>query len=616
MNSLQRLVTAFGLLICQGMKNLIYSFLALVLLASNAFAYSEETHKYETDIMLNYAGIHPAIAETLSNYAQHADDSRLNSALNPILFLHMRVSRLQHFPTEGVDPAQALIEKLEAHEASSAGHGDIQNIYGRAKRNSLMANEMFNEAIKIGNPFLIGAALHVLMDSYAHEGFNYVIGHGDRGHYPDRPWMFVKKHNEMRKTLFLAMTRLRKLLPEGSLSDIKVNKFGKLNRELTAEELFESYSTDPNVKEATEAIPHNDPLYTAEAVSIGVNQMIKQGGAKKELLDYVQSRRELFFEVQEDTGLPRDAWQITRELVTELLAMPKEQQEKLLNIEKFLARYGAVVGENHTYISKKTGEKIVIAKERLMKTDQISQAELVQNITESLIDRIVPRPAAGDDENESIPKSTMEDERLVEREARIQRSRWQEVRMKLFGLAPTLMIKKGEQKKIDKLLKETLGEDGSKLESDMAQLDKNLNQNQVLTQLTFKERMRFTMTMTKYMLGDFFMHRGTTLLTKLKLMKEPKGNLRLTNKDVEYAKDWQFEDVFDELKEHGIFQMILHPEQAQAIIADWNKRQEAFEPTLEEIKSGKKLSPLGQIYKLREEKSAGLILSCKDIFSN
>jgi hypothetical protein len=573
-------------------------------MTSQAHAYGEETHKYETKAMLIHAGIHPALAERLSTYAQHVDDMLLTSAMAPIPFVHARISRLIHFPTEGVSPFDVLLSKvIRMQHISSDGHGNIQSMFNVAQRDSMIANAIFDEALKTGNPYLIGTALHVLMDSFAHEGFNYIVGHGSRGHYPDRPWMFVQKHNEMRKLLFKAMTRIRDVLPENGLSNIKVNSYGKFNRQLNEEELYKSYTAIPEIISATTSNPHRDPLYTTEAISTVVHTLIKQGIAKPIMHDYMMNDlRPLFFErdPQNKEGNARDTWQIATLLVQHLMTMPEEQQVKLFDKQAFVQKYGALYGDDFTYIGE-NGEEVKVSKEELQGA---LKHDIVETIVFSLIHRIVPRPALGDADNERGAKFTFEDERLVAQENRIQRAKWQEVVLRVYKVPPTIMDKLPILPRFKMFAKKDIGENGEKLEASLEQIDKNLENNQLRVSIERKERVKMFYAIFKYAIVDYLAARFSRPLVKLGIVKKIKGNFRLLDTDVDDAKVWQTKPVFERLRQANVFKQIWTVKDADKIIAKWDAALAAFAPAMAAMESGQKMTPLQQINALRAERRA------------
>jgi hypothetical protein len=593
-----------------------------------AFAYSEETHRDETNIMLIHAGIHPAIADNLSKYAQWVDESRLNSALNPVPVFHARVSRLMHFPTEGVDFLQAAINDatnvfVKTQHISGGGHGNIQNSFNVAQRNSMIANEIFNEALKTGNPYLMGAALHVLMDSFAHEGFDYIIGHGERGHYPDRPWMFVEKHNEMRKLLFQAMARIREALPPEALSDIHVNIYGKANRELSPTELYTSYVAQSEIVKATAAVPHSDPLYTGEAVDILLSKLIGEGIAQPAIKEFIFiENRGLFFNQNSDNGDHHDAWGVMKEVIAALYALPVERRQALIDITRLESTYASVPNGDLIFIGD-NGQEIRVKRNEIIDSNN---ADIPAKILYSLAHRLIPRPALGDTDSNPGAKDTFEDERLVQVEARIQRARWQEIGYRIYGIAPVLLVKTSIGNFLKQLQKD-IGTNGLRLENDLKQLDMNVAGNQVLSSMTLKERAAFAYALFKYTILDFITYRLTHLLTRVHLMSAPRGNLRLVDADVPDAKLWQTDQIFSRLRQAGFFKQLYSAEKAAGLISKWNQRNSDFAEARAQLDGGSLDTPLGQLNRLRStyRTEAGLSansgftptahISCQGIFA-
>jgi hypothetical protein len=599
------------------MKGFVAGILGMLMFFSSmdsAQAYSVETHFYETEVMLLMAGVHPAFSERIASYAQGVDTSLLNSAMNPIPLVHAHVSRLMHFPTEGASPLSILIDKFKVNSTAEAGsHGSIQNIFSVARRNSMIANELFNEALKTGSPFLMGAALHVLMDSYAHEGFNYIVGHGERGHYPDRPWMFVEKHNEMRQLLFKAMTRIREVLPAEALSDIRVNSLGKLNREMTAEELYQEYSNNPLIKEATASNPHRDPLYTGEAAAIILDTLEKSGTAKPGLRNYVfQNLQHLFFEPMAD-GLPRDGWAVVQGIVDHLYDLPLEERARLLDIDKALLHYGNVSQE--VSLKGKNGQIVKVLSSDV--TSQVQLEQLKSNMVIEICQRVIPKPALGDQTNEEGSKATFENEQLNKKvEEPMQRAKWQNVRLKVFKLAP---VELSEAKLFSKIF--------MFLKHDVLRLAKQLDSMEAGVTLkvepTMREKTAFMFRLFKYTILDFVSYRVTTPLVKLGLLKKPLGNLRLVDEDVRDAKFWQIDPIFNKLKDAGVYKMLYSSEAATEIISNWEKHNRDFAATLQALLDGKLADPLqrmsqrkGEFFKEQASANHGVaIRQCSVIYA-
>lgn len=581
------------------MKLIVFALAALMIAAPKAQAYSIETHKYETMLWLVHAGIDPAIADRISTYAQWVDESRMNSALNPIPFAHARHSRLMHFPTEGVDWLQATVEKILRKNESGAAHGNIQNTFNTAIRDSKIANEVFNEALKTGNPYLMGAAFHVLADSFAHEGFNYIIGHGERGHYPDRPWMFLEKHNEMRKLLFQAAARLRDALPRNALTNLQKNPYHKMNRELTPQELYLSYIAIPEVDVATKTIPHNDPLYVAEAMNLALNEMIKQGTVKPMIKDLVFNdfASEFFAYVPKDANERSRAWDIMYDLVGYIRSLPADEQAEYVDIREFEYQYGSIPKQDFSERST-DGEDVKVAREEFI-AEQEAKGDFNDVMATKILHRLVPVPALGDHDSRPGAKDTAEDERLVQREERLQRARWQEVGLRVYGITPTLLVKPKLTQTVKAYMAHDNGVDGSRLEADLALMDKNVAGNQILSSMEFKERAKFFWTMEKYVMVDFATYRLTTPLKWVG--KTPYGNLRLTDADVEDAYQWKSDKIFRYLKAEGVYQSIYTSAEVELIKGDYAAREAQVAEAKAGMLRGTVLSPMGQIDKLRGE---------------
>lgn len=552
-----------------------------LLIGSNkSEAYQYETHFLEIFAMLVHAGIHPAIAERIAAYDQWVDVSTLNSAMNPIPFVHGRVSRLLHFPIEGIDPFVEFARKVMAKikvKVDPHGHENILNLYNDAQRDSFIANEIFNEALKTGNEYLIGASLHTLKDSFAHEGFIYSLGHFDRGRFPDRPWMFLEKHDEMRKLLFKAIRRISQSLPSKGLTDIQVNGLDKLNRNLSPEELFSSYAENPHIIAATKANPHRDPLYTATGIGGIVDGLVAEGAATAELKVYIATNlKYLFFEPSTKGGPLRSGREVLEEIIKHLFSLSPDQRKSLMNDARVLECYGNLPKEYR--IKNAHGDLITIDSQQTR--ENMTQGILIERMVNELSKHTFPEPALGDSSSAKGSKVTFEfgqaSDNLFEVEENLQEARWQDVFVKVYKLAPLVLDQRKMATKLVIWLKGAIGVNGEKLQGDLEKMNREFARNSKIVSVSVKERAGFMWALFKYTTLDFATYRVTQLLVWLKLMESPRGNLRLINADVKDAKLWQDDSLFTLLRERKVFQDIYSEESVNRLIANWTRTEEKF----------------------------------------
>jgi hypothetical protein len=69
-------------------------------------------------------------------------------------------------------------------------------------RNSIYAREIALQGIDAGDPILTGIGLHILQDSYSHEGYESYYGHARDNHLPDDPSRDIDKAMEMAKETY------------------------------------------------------------------------------------------------------------------------------------------------------------------------------------------------------------------------------------------------------------------------------------------------------------------------------------------------------------------------------------------------------------------------------
>lgn len=138
--------------------------------------YGEDVHYNLTKAVAILVGFSPEEAETIALADQGVDT---DSKTNP--FASVDARNEYHFP----------------------GKDSLDN----TKRNSPEAREKVDAAINdLGSTLEdFGAGLHVLQDSFSHEGFAALFGHALAGHSPDKTYADMDKTLEMVQTIIDAM---------------------------------------------------------------------------------------------------------------------------------------------------------------------------------------------------------------------------------------------------------------------------------------------------------------------------------------------------------------------------------------------------------------------------
>jgi len=229
-------------------------------LSQISMAYDTDLHFYGTYAMCRWAGINKETCLQIAINAQWPDESKISSPMEEMdgriknnwwqPLLGERIRRLIHFPstdfTTSLNPTEMM-------------HLDLSP---ETKPNCPMASEMITEGLEQGNFLKASTGLHTLEDSYSHAGFGAMLGHANRGHWPDRPYAHLDKYREMVKTVFQALTAIRSLLPQESLdTDFATPGEVKKNYTLTFEELATSYLTKSGIQTILERYILEDPAY-------------------------------------------------------------------------------------------------------------------------------------------------------------------------------------------------------------------------------------------------------------------------------------------------------------------------------------------------------------------
>ncbi|MGZ3748872.1 MAG: DUF6765 family protein, partial [Pseudobdellovibrionaceae bacterium] len=170
------------------------------LIFAQAHAYDIDTHFYSTAAVLIKRGVKKEVAYKLAAYAQWIDESGLTTPMTT-----ERKRRLFHFPTPLMlkkvpkPSAQEVSEFLEQMEKQTNEvlakkgnfkdrvHGKNMGVLAEVIENNPMAYDIMKKGLATGDFVLVGAGIHILMDSYGHSGFTPFEGHAHAGHDPDAP---------------------------------------------------------------------------------------------------------------------------------------------------------------------------------------------------------------------------------------------------------------------------------------------------------------------------------------------------------------------------------------------------------------------------------------------
>lgn len=266
-------------------------------------AYAWDVHFYESYLMARHAGIRHEVALHLATFAQYTDE---NFKTGPVGLSYSR--RLFHFPGDVVkfDPSSDKASVLKYKFGGS-----------QVVRNTTAANDVIATGLKKGDKYLVGSGLHVLQDSFGHEGYYSIPGHVSSGHWPDRPWWRPDTHEEMNETLFKAFVAIRKSLPDSAIDrEFKTDGINP-NYKLSASELFQRYKKDSLVQSAI----HNNPFYSTEYKTESLKMILENAQAKGVILPRFQPEAFLGDPVLTDSS--KDVRQALDEIIDKYLRQGK-----------------------------------------------------------------------------------------------------------------------------------------------------------------------------------------------------------------------------------------------------------------------------------------------------
>jgi hypothetical protein len=297
---------------------------ALVLFATfgaigTAQAYDTDTHFYETYMMARYVGIGHDVALHLATFNEFVDNNAMTSPMNPLILTGERMRRLFHFPVPLMD--------RYSYGSGSKQFGVKVNSLDTAQENSPMGNELVWTGLKKGDMDMVGAGLHVLMDTYGHSDYSPSLGHLYQGHGPDRSFQYYEKHQRMSKTLINVLSLIRKTLPESALDKNYRDGEGPAHIELDGAALFEKYNKNEKIQSLIKRNTLRDPRYTRYVVDF----MIREAKARKIFAPEFDPQKILDDQALWATNPTVD--EVITGLAHTALTAPKAEREKLVNMK-------------------------------------------------------------------------------------------------------------------------------------------------------------------------------------------------------------------------------------------------------------------------------------------
>lgn len=121
---------------------------------------------------------------------------------------------------------------------------------------------LLDTGLKSKDPVKLGAALHLLIDTFFHAGYSNLLGHGEAGHRPDMPYEEVQKARQCFQAIIEMMYIIRDMRPgtpdlsvmERIISEVTKNEiYGKKLKEITGAR---------DLKEMTAVISRRPDLFT------------------------------------------------------------------------------------------------------------------------------------------------------------------------------------------------------------------------------------------------------------------------------------------------------------------------------------------------------------------
>ncbi len=144
-----------------------------------------------------------------------------------------RARRYWHFP----GAAKKIKGKYLYAPASQNNYYGLYNIVqAQSGRGKIKARQKVN-------PYYMGMSLHAYMDTYAHEGFESLLGHAVAGHDPDRPQWFKEKTEKMLDNVFTQLVNYGYTSNEVDKAHLDMIKGQKDNITARAWKIIDSYES-------------------------------------------------------------------------------------------------------------------------------------------------------------------------------------------------------------------------------------------------------------------------------------------------------------------------------------------------------------------------------------
>ncbi len=260
-------------------RSLLISLLPLCFSLS-AFGWDDDVHMKMLFAMCRKAAIAPELCLKIALNAGWVDEAFTTTPMFPTFFIGGEVRRRRHFPGN----------RYFMGESPQHGMAGLGNYMALGYPNSPVGNMLLAEGFHNGDFTLVGAGLHVLMDSFTHNHLAY-FGHTDRGHHPDRPWTYLSidsetgelynpRFRDMVPVVFQALCAIRDLLPEIGLDKEMRTADGRRSHTLGAGDLAQDFMSFKLYKEISTWKTTWDPRYTRRAMR-NLLELAKEDGFLK-----------------------------------------------------------------------------------------------------------------------------------------------------------------------------------------------------------------------------------------------------------------------------------------------------------------------------------------------
>lgn len=99
----------------------------------------------------------------------------------------------------------------------TVNEGGLQKYLALATIDHPLFYNFLQQGLQSKNPVFLGAALHLLIDTYYHAGYSNLLGHAEGGHRPDMPYDEVQKAKLCLQAIIEMNYLIRKMLPKESV---------------------------------------------------------------------------------------------------------------------------------------------------------------------------------------------------------------------------------------------------------------------------------------------------------------------------------------------------------------------------------------------------------------